>query len=401
MIRTSNNTNTTGFNVECWEYQLYSFLFFILSPAIGIILGIIQIIRLDEVPKYMYSTLFLMLSIWMGLINYTIDTSNLSDLAVYIKYFEDVPKIGFLGTLSLVTEPLYNVITYLGYYICFGNPLLFFSLLSVAMYMLLLEGMHLIFRKEGLDKYAILCGVMTLCFFTQYFVLTVHLVRQVLAVSIAIYALCYRSAKGKNCWVLLVAAPLIHTSSLFLVLLSFVPILYSKLNIFKLSMMLFSVVVIVSFNVLIGSFLGDSNYAMSRFSSNVSDGGHLDMMLAIIIFIPFAIICVKQLLQMKDIRSNSLYSILYITLILLVFILAFSQNPLIQYRFFFMLYAFIPLILPLASYGLRKEWHVAYSSLASIFFLVRFIAIHNTSGFRYADIWELLSLPIPYVISSL
>ncbi|MFI3262673.1 MAG: EpsG family protein [Rikenellaceae bacterium] len=389
-----NKLNTLYIDFSCWRYLIIGFLFFILAPVIGVIFSIVQIVRLDKVPKYMYSSLFLMLSIWMGLINYTIDTSMLSDLGAYIQYFEDVPISGVAGILSMRTEPLYNIITYIGYYVCFGNPLLFFSLLSVVMYMLLLKGMYLIFRKENFDKYAILCGVMTLCFFTQYFVLTAHLVRQVLAVSITIYALCYRAAKGKHCWALLVAAPLIHTSSLFFVLLSLVPVIYTRLNIFKLSIILLGVAVVVVFNTFIGGLFGTANYAVDRFSSNATDGGELDMSLAIIVFIPFFFICIKQLWQMRNIKYNSLYSILYVCLITMVFILSFTQNPLIQYRFFFMLYALIPLILPLASYGFSKEWHIAYSSLASIFFFVRFVTIHNTSGFHYADIWELLLLPL-------
>ncbi|WP_296120475.1 EpsG family protein [uncultured Bacteroides sp.] len=403
----SDKKQITG-NYVGWHFFLCFCLVFVLNPLCGIFLclGYILYKGDEELPAFAYYTLFALLACWLGSINITKMLTG--DLPGYVSMFNHVPDRGFYTTVfeawgGTGREPLYSFFTYVGYYVCFGRASLFFFLLVTVMYYLLFVSTYRLFRKVGGSQAEIVCGILVLAFFTQYFVLTSHLVRQMLAMSIVMYAVVERVVTGRHKWMWLIVALLTHTSVMLIVLFSFVPYIYKRMPMAKIAVLLACFIPVILFNTQIGSLLVGSNvqiaavqYAASRYASNASDGISIPMPLLLTVYVPLFVVAAKVLWTLRDDEENELYPVVYMSLLLMVFVLAFSQNSLIQYRYFYFSYAFIPFILPLMFYRGDRGNDIYYCSLVSLLFIVRFFLIHNTSGMTFAPLQEIVFMPFPY-----
>ena len=81
---------------------------------------------------------------------------------------------------------------------------------------------------------------------------------------------------------------------------------------------------------------------------------------------------------------------------LMLLVVMFTQNPLLQYRYFYYTYAFIPFILPLLFYRGNRNFDHVYCAVVSVFFILRFFLIHNTSGMQFASAPTICLMPFPY-----
>ena len=81
-------------------------------------------------------------------------------------------------------------------------------------------------------------------------------------------------------------------------------------------------------------------------------------------------------------------------IMLILFVLAYTRAPLIQYRFFYYSYSFIPLMIPLL-FSKQPEAG-AYCFVASAFFIIRFFATLNGGAWDYAPVDNLFVQPITY-----
>lgn len=370
---------------------------------------------------------------WISLINIT--KSIIGDQVEYFRLFTHVSEKGFYSTVFEAwggsgKEPLYNFITWILYYLCGGSVRLFFFAISMMIYMFHFMATYKLFKKMDVSKGALICGVLVLTFFTQYFVMTLHIIRQMLAAAIAIYAIVYKATDGKYNWWLLVAAPLIHTSAFFLVILSLIPWLYSWMNIRKIAIVLACFIPVIVFSTVIGSIFGESNisaisYAGQRLGEEgVTDGGFIPLNIMLTVFIPLGLSALLVILRywnnqrklryltLEDETENEsdnmeieeesyikdkkcILPIAYLSILTMIFVLSFSKAPLIQYRFFYYSYSFIPLLLPLL-FKDRTWISKFYQFGISLFFVVRFFLTHNDSGFTYAPVQNILSSTIYY-----
>lgn len=370
---------------------------------------------------------------WISLINITKSING--DQGVYTRIFLKVPEKGFYSTVFEAwggsgKEPLYNFITWILYYLCGGSVRLFFFAISMMIYMFHFMATYKLFKKMDVSKGALICGVLVLTFFTQYFVMTLHIIRQMLAAAIAIYAIVYKATDGKYNWWLLVAAPLIHTSAFFLVILSLIPWLYSWMNIRKIAIVLACFIPVIVFSTVIGSIFGESNisaisYAGQRLGEEgATDGGGIKLSIMLTVFIPLGLSTIflifrywnnkrKQSFLEYEEETNDdsdyieieeeknvddekdILPIAYLAILTMIFVLSFSKTPIIQYRFFYYSYSFIPLLLPLL-FKDRTKISTIFQFGISLFFIVRFFLTYNDSGFTYAPVLNLLAQPITY-----
>jgi len=262
-----------------------------------------------------------------------------------------------------------------------------------------------------IPKSALICGVLILTFFTQYFVMTLQIIRQMLAGGIVIYALVYRAVERKNNWIFLAMAVLVHTSAAFIALLSLIPWVYSWMNPKRIVIVLGCFIPIIAFNGIIGRVFGGStginalDYGLSMYgNSGYSDGGTIAMSIMLFIFIPLIAVSAKILCKYKhnmiendseELKSfETILPIVYICILLLIFVMSFTKSPLIQYRFFYYSYSFIPLLLPVLF--IKSPWNKPYWTLFSTFFILRFFITHNQSGWIYASVFDILSSTIYY-----
>lgn len=392
----------------------------IINPFLGMVLALMQLLKAsddweDNAPQMI--TFMSATAIWISLVNIT--KTIASDQFAYSWLFNHVADRGFYATVfeswgGSGKEPVYSFITWILYYLCGGSLRLFFFVLSMMIYMLHFAATYKLFRKIDASKGTLICGVIVLTFFTQYFVMTLHIIRQMLAAAIAIYAIVYRATEGKYNWWLLVAAPLIHTSAFFLVGLSLIPWIYSWMNVKKIAIVLSGFIPIIIFSGTIGSLLGGAtgidaiSYAAQRLGDDgASDGGSISLSILLTVFVPLGICAICEIkrahseisyendsYQETDRINHPLLPIAYLAILVIIFVLSFSKTPLIQYRFFYYSYSFIPLLLPL----LFKESQLSnlYQAGSSIFFVARFFLIHNESAFKYAPAINLILQPITY-----
>ncbi len=369
---------------------------------------------------------------WISLINITKSING--DQGVYTRIFLKVPEKGFYSTVFEAwggsgKEPLFSCITWSLYWLTNGSVRLYYFILSFTIYILHYLAAYKLFRKIDASKGALICGVLVLTFFTQYFVMTLHIIRQMLAAAVAIYAIVYRATEGKYNWWLLIAAPLIHTSAFFLVILSLIPWLYSWMNLKKIIIVLACFIPVIVFSTVIGSIFGESNisaisYAGQRLEEEgATDGGTIKLSIMLTVFIPLALSALfvifrywnnqrkLRYLEVEEETENesdgieieesykedrkSILPIAYLAILTMIFVLSFSKTPIIQYRLFYYSYSFIPLLLPLL-FKDRTWISKFYQFSISLFFVVRFFLTYNDSAWTYAPVQNILSSTIYY-----
>lgn len=389
---------------------------FLINPTLGMLASFMILLSADNDYQYNRGEIVIFLIItaaWISLINITKAISG--DQGVYTRIFLKVPEAGFDGTVINAwggsgKEPVFSCLTWLLYWITLGNVRLYYFIISIFIYLLHFFATYKLFKKMDIPKGALICGVLILTFFTQYFVMTLQIIRQMLAGGIVIYALVYRAVEGKNNWILLLLAVLIHTSAAFIALLSIVPWFYEWMCIKRIAIVLGCFAPIILFNGIIGNLLGGStgisaiDYGLTMYGNTGSTdmGTMMQLSIMLIIFMPLIIAGLKLLFEIKQSISNEesyeveketpILPIIYICFLLLIFVLSFTKSPLVQYRFFYYSYSFIPLILPLLF--TKAPFDKIYWSVSSMFFVVRFFVSHNTSGWHYASLSDIFSSTI-------
>lgn len=407
----------------------------LINPFVGMLIALVLVLIVPDYWKENTSrvmTFILATAIWISLVNITKTVAH--DQFAYASLFNHVPQKGFYSTVFESwgdgKEPVYSFITWILYYLCGGSLRLFFFTISMMIYMFHFMATYKLFKKIDASKGALICGVLVLTFFTQYFVMTLHIIRQMLAAAVAIYAIVYRATEGKYNWWLLIAAPLIHTSAFFLVILSLIPWLYSWMNLKKIAIVLACFIPVIIFSTTIGTMLGESeisaiSYAGQRLGEEgATDGGGIKLSIMLTVFIPLGLSSIflifrywnnkrKQSFLEYEEETNDdsdyieieeeknvddekdILPIAYLAILTMIFVLSFSKTPIIQYRFFYYSYSFIPLLLPLL-FKDRTKISTIFQFGISLFFIVRFFLTYNDSGFTYAPVLNLLAQPITY-----
>lgn len=431
-----NSTDYTLRNNSGYGGIIATLIIFLINPTLGLIFSLMFAVGSSDDYNYNRRNLlaFMIFTVaWISLINITKSING--DQGVYTRIFLKVPEKGFYSTVFEAwggsgKEPLFSCITWSLYWLTNGSVRLYYFILSFTIYILHYLAAYKLFKKIDASKGALICGVLVLTFFTQYFVMTLHIIRQMLAAAVAIYAIVYRATEGKYNWWLLIAAPLIHTSAFFLVILSLIPWLYSWMNLKKIIIVLACFIPVIIFSTTIGSMLGESeisaiSYAGQRLGEEgATDGGSIKLSIMLTVFIPLGLSSIflifrywnnkrKQSFLEYEEETNDdsdyieieeeknvddekdILPIAYLAILTMIFVLSFSKTPIIQYRFFYYSYSFIPLLLPLL-FKDRTKLAKIYQFGISLFFVVRFFLTHNDSGFTYAPVLNLLAQPITY-----
>lgn len=378
-------------------------IIYLLNPFVGIILSAFVCIKSEECPKELMYMLFVFIACWFGTINMT--KIPLSDMVGYIKHFNVVPNKSFVENILHYDinggrEPLYALINYIGYYVSFGKAPLFIFFLTFSFYMLMFSSIYKIYNLSDCSSYMIIGAVFAFAFFPQVFGFTAHLIRQMLATAIVVYAIACRMETGKNNYFLLISAILIHTMTGLLVLLSVISILYKKLNSKKLILCIGLMLLMVIANSTISYLLKDSSssvvaYASSRFGSSGDKEG-ADNIMRFVFPLLFIFVFLRSFIIIKKNESH-IWGIMNITMLLSVFILAFQSNALIQMRFALVLYSLVPILLPFIFYENMSlaYWGTIGGGLGMVVF---FLMKYNNMGFEYAEVNQILSYPLLMLI---
>ena len=382
-------------------------ILFLLSPILSGICFFIYFFSKKEISKGGYIVFLACLSMWAGGVFATKEIGG--DIYAYRLFYLDAGRLGILDFTKNAwgaenyREPLYSLIVYFGYYLTGGNFRLFtFALSSATVFIGLYAAVRFLLSLRA-TKGAILCGVISLTFFIQYFDLVTHLTRQVLAMSIVMYAISRKAEDGKNHWWLLISSVLIHTTALLLVCFSLIPWIRKRLGLVPLSATLGIVGGAVAFNYLIGSSLaevsqgvGAINYAAQRLGSNLSDSDSgMNSFIMALVLAPLSFFAIKNIWGNK--KSPPAYCfVANIFLALTVFVVCFSQNPLVQYRYFYYTFSFIPFLLPLLRLRSSRLAPWYQFGIATFFIIYFFMRVNQV--FRYAPLDDIFFYPSWYLI---
>lgn len=427
MIDLKDNSNING--------QIITVaLLFVVNPFVAMLTSLVFALLANKDYQQSDRTLLLFIysvTIWISLVNITKTISG--DQGTYTRLFLSIHEIGFFNMLfeslgytggTTSKDPVFSIITWILYWLTGGSVRLYYFILSFGIYLPHFLATHKLFKAMEAPKGAFICGVLVLTFFSQYFVMTLQLIRQMLAAGLVIYALVYRIVEEKNNWWLLASAVLIHTSAIYIAILSLIPWFYSWMNFKRVMTVLAIIVPVIVFNSFVANFIGMGSgisaleYGASRFgqtglADEASKGASMSFGIMIMVFGPLTIISVAILKRYKkslsicndqeekneeicktESENSKILPVVYIFFLLMLFVLSFTKSPLVQYRFFYYSYSFIPLLIPLL---FKKEpWESIYWTSASLFFIIRFFVSHNSSGWRYADVFSLCTETLYY-----
>ena len=400
-----------------WGYLLgYFCLFLVLPPIIGLPF-ILYVVWKKSHPKYSdYLLLMACIAIYLGSINATKQPSG--DQVNYYVAYMNVPLVGFIksliyiygldllsdsGKTSISGEFMNGVYNYLGYYLTFGYYPLFAALYTFVEYLMIYLGLYKVFRKAQMPKYPIVCGVLTLSFFSLFFQYTLQIQKQFFAQAIMMYVLGSYAEKGKmtiKLWGIVLCSILTHASTgLFLPFLLLKP-LRGRLNkkwMAFIALMLFSFILYgprMAENVASNNS-GVAGYGMKRFAESEGQAdlaSELVMSQILVIAVPMFIIVFRQLWLKRHIFIDKAQAfILNITLLLLLSVASMYSKPLAQIRYFMMLLAFMPFVYPFISsiVSKRNQWLMIISLVMVVWFYGKFSFI----VWSYASEWQILVYP--------
>lgn len=389
---------------EFYKFTIVCSILFLVFPIAGVVLSFIGVIINKGQDKRYLWLVFSLLSLYMGAINAT--KIPMSDQIGYYRAYTMVPKNGFWGSLMNIygsewkenwstKEMGYGFLNYIGYYISFGNYQIFILLFTATLYILYFKAINKfynhIYIKKNRHLY-ILSAIIILSFFTQFFNLTIHIQRQMIASAVMFYALIQMTEKQKIPWIPMVFACTLHTTMMFFVPFFFISFLSKPLK-FKYFIIIICAMIICiiaapnAAMVIISE--GADTYALQRLAyTGNGDNIGLNLKTAYVVSIPLCLICLKNMYIEKKyiVRGESFIYMVYFILMILVF---FSNNSTIQYRFMMASYGFIALFLPLLLRNGTEKAKI-YLILSSFFFILRFYTTFDDIAWEYAPVEDIL-----------
>lgn len=212
----------------------------------------------------------------------------------------------------------------------------------------------------------IVCGVITLSFFYLFFNYTLHIQKQFLAQSIMMYVLgnyAYYGRMRKRDWIVAVCAVFTHAATLLFVPFLVFKSLHSRLTRKRLLFIgsVFVMLIVMGPSLASGMATDSSSvltYGVSRLAaSEIRNDTEFGLVWSqvFVIALPMALITFRKLWLDRKALSDSNAFILNIILLLLLTIVAMFRQPLAQYRYFMMLFAFMPFIYPFAFNNIRNR----------------------------------------------
>lgn len=393
-----------GLKEEQSKIILAALLFYCFVPLLGIFCLLLFTLYSGIYYRKLTYTLFLLLAVYMGLINST--KVPFGDQMMYYEAFRMVPHrtiwqnmtgIYGIGRGYTTKELGFGLLNLIGYYISFGKYALFITLFTTSIYMLLFDSIYKWFHYLKLSKplYYVLSGVFIIAFFTQYFNITIHLQRQMFATAVMIYALVRMVTTSKVPWWIVILAVTLHTSvGLFLplfLLYQFSGKLTFKQVFLILGMLGIGFSAITFFAGSLLNVVGGDVYALHRLE-NMAETGHEERMSISLLLTIGAPLTLISLVNMRKYHSRKHTNELFFFLFYLFNMLFSAANPnnTMQYRYFMMSYVFIPFIMPLASRKLILAEKLFLIAIPAFLFF-RFYMTFDDIVFDFAPVEDVMT----------
>lgn len=335
--------------------------------------------------------------------------ANDNDLYYYIRWFKqsgNTDLFTYISNQPKKSESAYAVYVWLANNVISNSEAVFKFITTAIQYIFLSLATLRLCNKITTNKAVIMTALILTCFNPYVFSLSIQLVRQSLAVSIFIYVMVERCIYHRNHWFLIVLCPMIHTMTLLLVILLFIPVLNKpiKKNITAYSIIL---LIISSIRVISGYLLSLSafsdptaSYALRRASADkVFDLGKATPSAILLTIIIFATSFYCSHIQTKKAVgpiANSMRHMYNIPAIIAIFVLLNVNLSEIFGRFLMLLYPFIPLIF--ASLFKDSKINRLLFLCGSILIIIAFIYLAGHSVWSYQYLSDILNSGMLYLI---
>ena len=394
-----NNTRSTE------KKSLTYFILLLISPITSVLISAIDAIKNNKYHSLLiFAVIF---ALYASGINIT--KIPIHDQVNYLEQFNNVGTKGFINTLiyggnDSIREPIYGIYVYVSYYLFMGNAKLFFLLTSFLILFFHYMALINIAKKNKFPNYIVITGIIILTCFAPFYSLTLHLVRQLLATGIALYAISLRAIDDrmyKKYILFMILAVFTHSTSILLLLLSFIPGINKELTLKKLPYFIILVTIITfAFPKISQNVLGDGDssfmtYALERATtaeglSDKADGANMSKTLLYIVAAPLIILSLRSYFQKS---ANVSPLITNICLMMCIFVCLVSYSPLIQYRYFFMLYSFI-MFIPIYVFKMSSTKSKLFCLTISALMIIYFMTSHD-KNYDYAELAEIICYPYP------
>lgn len=357
--------------IEKGEIICGSLLFLLLPPIITLPILCFYVLQQKYARKTNYILFFICIALYFASINATKRPAG--DQIQYYYAYKNVPTKGFIGSLihiyglqasweeernNISGEFMNGVYNYLGYYLTCGYYPIFAAIITFANYILVFLGLYKFAQTLKKPHIPIICGVTILSFFYLYFQYLLQIQKQFLAQSIMMSVLgsyAISGKMGKKEWLMTGCAIFTHAAtSLFLPFLLFKPLRNRLTKIGLLCMgILFSLLIIMGPQLAgnVVSSMGDTalSYGANRLAkSEINNDTEFGLIWSqvFIVALPIAWIVLRKLWMERKTLTQAHAFILNVVLLLLLTITAMFRQPLAQYRYFMMIFAFMPFVYP-------------------------------------------------------
>jgi len=357
-------------------------LVFFFNPLVGILTSTLFILKHKGQSEKMQYGLYAFIAIYFGLINTTKVPE--SDLLVYKGYFDQASLLSLEEFMALFNQELFfYFFTFMLNKIFFGNFKLYLIFTTFISYFLVFISIHKFWKIE--NKSIILFSVFIFACYSSFFFATGHLIRQILAESIFLYFFIERIVNNKNRWFLIPLAAFIHSSSLILFLICFIPKLKEKISLKKITVLIIICVCFFVFGSIIISILDSYTrginwlnypfkmyYSMGLMEDSWYDGKGVDgIRLNYLIFYLFPILIAYSVKDKNSLIFSFLnFCILYIG-ILEVFVA--SGFTFMQLRMAYYLPIFIPFVWAVFFLNKKIFYTIELRRIGMVILLIYFI----------------------------
>lgn len=400
-----------------WQQIIFTgLLFLFFPPFVSLTYLIGSTISQKSSTKTNYYILFACLALYFGSINATKYVTG--DQYQYYAAYMNVPKVGFWKSLiyiygadlargyqrtNISGEFMNGVYNYFGYYLTFGYYPLFALCLTFAMYFLIFVGFYKFAKSLAKPHIPIVCGVLILSFFYLFFNYTLQIQKQFLAQSIMMYVLGTYANTGKmtkKLWIIALLACFTHASTfLFIPFLAYRPFheVLTKKRLFLLIGLSFIFILLgpsVAGSMIEGKGESALSYGARRLAASETNNDvkfGLVWAQVYVVAVPMAFITLRKLWVGRLHLDGKTAFILNIILFLLVAIVGMYRQPLAQYRYFMMLFAFMPFALPFAFDKIKKR-DLFLKRLAFVMIAWFYLQFEKII-WRYANEWEIIVKP--------
>lgn len=352
--------------------------------------------------KRTYFFFFLLMALYMGAINAT--KTPASDQVNYMHAYMLVPNQTFFESLTNIygdrfsatsKEIGFGLLNFLGYYLSFGNYKLFILEFSVLLYILMMVSLYKLYRYLNVTPFKdyIISSVFILCFFSQYFNLTIHVQRQMIATAVMLWVLVDSTIKQKVNWIIALISVSLHTSVAlffpFLILIYF----RNKIKLWQILCLIILFCVAIGFlpvsSSAFSALFGGEIYGLNRLAdAGLSNETRVDTGLILFFSVPLIYISLRELWKERK-NINTALNIVFISYIFLICFSFFNPDNTMQYRYFMMSYSFMAFILPLL-FVKCKRFNKLYLLFIASFFFVRFYMTFEDMVWIYAPVEDVL-----------